>query len=472
MGALSTIINAGTKEITNPVGRKIFGKSMLVGGGATGTALAFDAIPNVSLDSATSPETPSVTETPASPLPKGEPIPQAETPAVPAEPAFKMPTIKPKKVGEFEAPSFQSIEETMKGLQGIKDKIAPVDPDGKLAKANAALEDNWNSAKTVYEMAISGARSDAEKEKASLEWQQVATMFSEALVNIGAGIVGLKTGQDLSGVKFNKRDWEAEYERLRKGTQDKIADAATKLGISQEDFATKKKEIAAQMEMQQKDREHELGMQQEVYLKDVANKDKTAMDVAKTNYESKVMGAKLDFEAQVTNASNALRQYLGEENVAAKKEALAAKVEAAQAKGDLKAVEKANKEAAALDKLYQEAGALAISARNLPEGTAKAALKRQFIVGLKRSKGLADTEAEEIWDKMSQPSGIVNLVTGRQDKGQAAYEALGTQPAPASGGQQTMASGIIRMKLPDGRVVPVKSENVERAKSLGAIEVQ
>src|SRR5690606_13405525 len=47
-----------------------------------------------------------------------------------------------------------------------------------------------------------------------LEWAEVAETLGNAFVQLGAGLQGYKTGIDLSGVKFNKTNWEPKFDRV------------------------------------------------------------------------------------------------------------------------------------------------------------------------------------------------------------------------------------------------------------------
>lgn len=52
-----------------------------------------------------------------------------------------------------------------------------------------------------------------EKDKDRTAWSEVAEKLGFAFAQIGAGLHGLNTGVDVTGVKFNPTNWEARYDR-------------------------------------------------------------------------------------------------------------------------------------------------------------------------------------------------------------------------------------------------------------------
>lgn len=49
--------------------------------------------------------------------------------------------------------------------------------------------------------------------KERIGWAQAAELLGSALVQLGAGLYGLRTGVDMTGMKFNFNDWNKNYER-------------------------------------------------------------------------------------------------------------------------------------------------------------------------------------------------------------------------------------------------------------------
>lgn len=82
-------------------------------------------------------------------------------------------------------------------------------PEDQRDKFNAKIDD----LKKVYDSA-----------KDRTEWAEVGEKFGNALAGLGAAMYGVKHGYDMSGLKFDKTDWDKKYDRLMKerelGTSD------------------------------------------------------------------------------------------------------------------------------------------------------------------------------------------------------------------------------------------------------------
>jgi hypothetical protein len=75
----------------------------------------------------------------------------------------------------------------------------------------------WESRKSE----LADIYKQAKKQK---QYGELAETIGQALIQLGAGYSGLKTGTDMSGLKFNRSNWEKQYDQLldelRTGLQD------------------------------------------------------------------------------------------------------------------------------------------------------------------------------------------------------------------------------------------------------------
>lgn len=61
-----------------------------------------------------------------------------------------------------------------------------------------------------------------EESKSRLEWGQLADIFGQIVVQWLAGAEGLRTGRNMSGVRFNFSDWSKRFDNLLRETESKI----------------------------------------------------------------------------------------------------------------------------------------------------------------------------------------------------------------------------------------------------------
>lgn len=104
-----------------------------------------------------------------------------------------------KKAGKAKTPKDWNqilAEEEKRIADSKKDELDPF--AGKLSE----LSEQLKIAEAKYE-----------KDKDRTAWSEVAEKLGFAFAQIGAGLHGLNTGVDVTGVKFNPTNWEARYDR-------------------------------------------------------------------------------------------------------------------------------------------------------------------------------------------------------------------------------------------------------------------
>lgn len=136
----------------------------------------------------------------------------------------------PETPEEFQKPIDQLMDEGR--AAGFFDEKGNVVRGGQLAGADAKNLEEWNNRKNEL--------LDLYKERRSkLEWGEAAETFGHALSRLGAGLYGLRTGYNLSGLQFDATDWGKRYDQ---------ALDEYKLGLNDlEKQSTAKRETIAQL---------------------------------------------------------------------------------------------------------------------------------------------------------------------------------------------------------------------------------
>lgn len=101
-----------------------------------------------------------------------------------------------------EAPTYNSIEEIAVDFNERFKQLDKSEADwmrGKLEELTKSQSD----LKDVYE-----------KNKGTVQWAQLADTLGKAFTQLAAGMYGMRTGTDMSGVKFKPSDWSDKYRRL------------------------------------------------------------------------------------------------------------------------------------------------------------------------------------------------------------------------------------------------------------------
>lgn len=150
------------------------------------------------------------------------------------------PTDKPKGVaGDDDEKKAKEKDTEIKVWKpaDLKLLIDAMKPYGLNAEQKAEFEEKRSELKSRQELLMEQYKKDKER----VEWAEVAEMFGHALTQLGAGLTGMRTGVDLSGLKFNKTDWDSKYNRLMKDLDRELGlvDAEKKEINAAEDTAEK-----------------------------------------------------------------------------------------------------------------------------------------------------------------------------------------------------------------------------------------
>jgi hypothetical protein len=108
----------------------------------------------------------------------------------------------------------------------LADKIsamsAELSPDRKAFydEQRSRLDEQLKAIREEQVTALKEAKTEAEKREAEIRNKELAETLGHALVQLGAGMQGLRSGVDLSGIKFQKNDWQKEYDRSLRGLEE------------------------------------------------------------------------------------------------------------------------------------------------------------------------------------------------------------------------------------------------------------
>lgn len=132
--------------------------------------------------------------------------------------------------------SEQDLEKTISdSLDNMYDDLPSMD--------RATFNNKRQELKKVYEAA-----------KNKMEWREVAEMMAQALTQFGAGYYGLKHGVNMSGLTFNRRDWESKLNRLFKEYGLDLDTLEGEERAAQRDVEQKKAQTVEQRKAQYKQR--------------------------------------------------------------------------------------------------------------------------------------------------------------------------------------------------------------------------
>jgi hypothetical protein len=75
--------------------------------------------------------------------------------------------------------------------------------------------------RSTFEGRLASLGTEFAEAKKSLENRELAERLAQAFTQLGAGLYGMKTGQDMSGLKFDKADWGKRFDQLLTETRQK-----------------------------------------------------------------------------------------------------------------------------------------------------------------------------------------------------------------------------------------------------------
>jgi hypothetical protein len=107
-----------------------------------------------------------------------------------------------------------SEKEFLQGITGIQDRKNAL--EGVKDKLPLEVQNDFKKELTNIDKAITSAKERYASDKETVNWARAAETIGQALTQLAAGWYGLKTGYDLSGLKFSKADWQSDLDRLLK----------------------------------------------------------------------------------------------------------------------------------------------------------------------------------------------------------------------------------------------------------------
>lgn len=380
------------------------------------------------------------------------PKPKASVPgvAVPEEASFK----------EVDSPN---MEELVKRYQQEESDI------------RGPIKKEFTERRQTLQDQIAQARAGAASDSNRNEWMQVAEKVGHALAQYGAGLQGVRTGVDMSGLKFDKVDWERRLDRIQASLNsdlNRMENSANKLD-SEERLKTKEatqvpKEVfdarvkdamnAYRTKLAQSEREY--GADSKARENALEEKRRRERDQLEFDRRKELEGMRMDGRSELADKRAAGKAEAG---VKPDKEAL-------------KAQQQWDKDSAELQKSIYAA----------VEGDSKAKVKAAADVQKYAAKiGLSPEDAEALTEKLkSSKSGFLGIGDNRKEtaaemrallskakRPQVAAPGTGAPSEPGAASPAPVAGGMVKMRAPNGAEKLVPSDKVEYFKSKGATVV-
>jgi len=171
-------------------------------------------------------------------------------------------TIVGREPGKQPAPKNAPSTDESKDSKEKKDSSLA----GRLNEARKKVQAEFKPLYTQLEKKIDQAESNMEKREAAIDKKELIQELSHAVAQIGAAMHGLKTGTDMSGLEFTKKDFDKERDRVLKRFRDKVADIAAQRreAKSQEAAAGRDVMTVAGMEQRSKESQKDRDLQREL----------------------------------------------------------------------------------------------------------------------------------------------------------------------------------------------------------------
>jgi hypothetical protein len=139
--------------------------------------------------------------------------------------AAERPTVKDIQVGTEAAASPAAVDTIPK----------QEDRDWYVERMNSLVEAR-NQAYNTYAKGLEQAESEKERRDMAIAFGKILETLGHGLIKIGAANYGLKKGVDMSGLKFDKNDWDASFQLSQRSYE-------ARLGSLQEMLAEKEKSL-------------------------------------------------------------------------------------------------------------------------------------------------------------------------------------------------------------------------------------
>jgi hypothetical protein len=262
---------------------------------------------------------------------------------------------------------------------------------------------------------------------------QLAEMLGHAMTQLGAGLQGMRTGVDLSGLKFNKADWKADYDANVEELKAQLSDIKERRG----ELSDTRKQAAAKEEA-------------------------TRNQYVRGRFGERAQELEDYNRQELERLKGSQRQEISAEEQASR-EAIARERAAGKGSGAGE-----DKNAKALDLAIQKADAVA-NAKNSKEAI-KAKEELSEALGKAGIRDLTPPGKDDIgsWWEVNKPN-QKEAYTAFRDKLKA--RAGGGQP-PAAEQKAAATKSTVRIQAPDGTVAEVPREKAQKYIDKGGKLVQ
>lgn len=187
------------------------------------------------------------------------------------------------------------IEAKFKTLQESMDKISseiPQDRKTEFTRQAEGLRQTLADARKRADEAKASAMSTEEKQAKITGYAEAAELIGHALAQLGAGVYGNKTGVDLSGVKFNRRDWSQDYKRIQDRLKTRLDEVD--LGLTRTEKDVEKESALVRADLSKEEEKAQEAAKEKKQL--LMSKLKTELDSLKASKDVKNEETRINFQ--------------------------------------------------------------------------------------------------------------------------------------------------------------------------------
>lgn len=356
---------------------------------------------------------------------------------------------------EYKAPEGPNIEDMVKMFQAEE------------AQIRGPIRQEFAEKRHTLEQQIADARKAAESSTNRNEWGQVAERIGHALAQFGAGLHGERTGVDMSGLKFNKIDWERRLDRIQAGLSSDLNRMETKAGrldsderlktkeatqVPKEVFDSRVKDAMTQYRAKLDAEAKNFDAKQQNYRDDKRENFERESDATKYNRVLDLEAARIDGRREIAgmNASKPNKAEAAKEAKAAQarlqnqkrwdadNSKLAGAVLAAS-QGDAKSKVKA------LSEVQRYGTAIGLTSEDLNELTEAIKDRKSGLLGMGDNRKETDKKVRDILKRAPRPDADIDALDGRP------ASEPGASPTPAAPQAKPLAPNEVIRVTADGR---------------------
>jgi hypothetical protein len=366
----------------------------------------------------------SASAAPASQAEEKKPEPLKNLPPPPKQPELPAP--------KQQAGGFSTLEKKAQTVKG------PQDVDGLLAELKTYKDELPADRQKFYDEQLQKLQSDKQQlfnayreDRRTLDWARLGETFAKAIAKLGAAWQGLKTGVDMSGVKFDPIDWSQDYQSIR----DELKTSLDLTGEQQQSVKERRGEE----------------------VKAVAKGNDQLRDVLVRDFFEKRRAEAGLREAQVRANASAEKSASKEDSAAKRK-----------AGGNILALESAMENLDSIERGELTGAKKKQAIQTVQQNMVKAGVPSEAI-----NQVFTQLDESDGWFSSPDYSIVKNYLKARRDSlkqlvgedqafasSEAAGEASDAPPPPPQ--------GMVRMIAPDGKPGLVPASQVEAAKAKGA----